>query len=326
MRSHQDLAAAKNKKEFGFSLVGILVGVSLLGILTLGMTQFFSSMLKNQNYTKFRTEIENFGEELRAQLGSESVCTATFSGILLNPAIPINKSTVKNGAGATLYSTNVDMGDHSFKIASMDLKSLGTTPWYSEDDASSGTGRMILTIAYRATTAQAGASDAYRTYTLATRRDATGKLVSCSALAKMTDGIWRYNTSTTSSIYYSGGNVGIGTTTPRVSLQVEGAVIGKESIPVVAAVVDFSSGNILHSSQSCTHFELHNLSDGGSYMFVVKGGAVATCSFTAYSDNGTIPLAVHLSPDHGPTTLNKHTIYNIAVSGNDVYIAWAPGF
>jgi hypothetical protein len=37
-------------------------------------------------------------------------------------------------------------------------------------------------------------------------------------------------------------------------------------------------------------------------------------------------LTVHLPPDHGETTAQKHTIYNIAVSGGDVYLAWTPGY
>ena len=212
----------KNPK--GFSLVGILVGVSLLGLLTLGMMQVFSNMLKNQNFGKFRTEVENFGEEFRVQLGSEAICTATFTGTLLNPAVAVTKPLIKDASGNTVYSTNTDMGDHSFKIASMDLKSSPTAPWYVEDDPVAGTGRMTLTVNYQALMSQSGAKDAFRTYVLSTRRDATGKLVSCSALAKMSDGIWRYNTSTVSSIYYNGGNVGIGTTTPTSTFQNVGSL------------------------------------------------------------------------------------------------------
>ena len=61
-------------------------------------------------------------------------------------------------------------------------------------------------------------------------------------------------------------------------------------------------------------------------MFVVKGGTVATCTFTGFSDSGTTALAVHMPPDNGDTTLNKHTIYNMSVIGTDVYVAWTPGY
>ena len=226
--------------QSGFSLAGILVGVALLGVLTVGTMEVFSNMLKNQNFSKFRTEVENFGEEFRVQLGSEAICTATFSGILLNPAVPVNKTIIKDANGGTLYSTNTDMGDHSFKIASMDLKSSPTSPWYIEDDPTAGTGRMTLTLDFQATTAQSGPKDVFRTFILSTRRDTNGKLLSCSALAKMSDGIWRYNTSTTSSIYYTGGNVGIGTITPTSTLQNLGS-LGLNITTVTSAAYTITS-------------------------------------------------------------------------------------
>ncbi len=123
-----------------------------------------------------------------------------------------------------------------------------------------------------------------------------------------------------------GGNVGIGTTSPRSILDVSGAITGKASTLNGTATVDFSVGNIQHTTSSCGAFNFWNLKDGGTYMFVVKGTTSATCSFTAYSDGGTTGLTVHLPPGHGATTTGGHTLYNIAVSGGDVYIAWTPGY
>jgi hypothetical protein len=123
------------------------------------------------------------------------------------------------------------------------------------------------------------------------------------------------------------GNVGIGTSSPRAALDVTGAIVGTASSTNATSTIDFSSGNIQHTTASCGSFSLRSLKDGGTYMFIVKGTSVATCSFTAYSDAGTAtPLTVHLPPNHGATTSGKHTIYNLAVSGGDVYLAWTPGY
>ena len=124
------------------------------------------------------------------------------------------------------------------------------------------------------------------------------------------------------------GNVGIGTTAPRGGLDVQnGSIVGKASTSNGALAIDFANGNIQHTTANCGAVTLNNLKDGGTYMFIVKGTGVATCSFTAYSGSGTTgPLTVHLPPDHGATTSGKHTIYNIAVSGGDVYFAWTPGY
>ncbi len=125
----------------------------------------------------------------------------------------------------------------------------------------------------------------------------------------------------------SGGSVGIGTTTPRSALDVSaGTITGKTSVANTTGPVDFSLGNIQHTTNSCAAYALHNLKDGGTYTFIVKGTAVATCSFTAFSDAGVTGLTVHLPPGHGVTTTLKHTLYSVLVSGSDVYLSWVPGY
>ena len=232
------------RNDLGFSLVGILVGVSLLGILTLGMTQVFSNMLKNQNYNKFRSQVENFGEELRAQLGSKEICTATLGHIPLSSTANLNIPAIKNQAGDLIYKTGVDLGDHSFVIVSMDLKG-GSSPWYIDDNPTAGIGRIILTVNYRATAEQSGPKDYFRTYTLATHRDPAFNLIDCAAQAKMTDGIWRYNQATSGDIYYSGGNVGLGTLTPTSTLQVLGSLSINLTIKSTSAVLADSENVIM---------------------------------------------------------------------------------
>jgi hypothetical protein len=122
------------------------------------------------------------------------------------------------------------------------------------------------------------------------------------------------------------GNVGIGTDSPRTKLEVNGAISGSPALINPTSTIDFSKSNIQYTSASCQAFALQNLSDGASYMFVIKGTSSATCSFTGFSDAGSTPLTVHLPPGHEATTLGKHTIYNFVVVGSDVYTSWTPGY
>ena len=62
-------------------------------------------------------------------------------------------------------------------------------------------------------------------------------------------------------------------------------------------------------------------------MFVVQGAAATICAFTGFSDAGVAPpLTLHLPPGHGAATVSTHTIYNLAVVGGHVYVAWTPGY
>jgi len=124
----------------------------------------------------------------------------------------------------------------------------------------------------------------------------------------------------------SAGNVGVGTGAPRGKLDVTGAILGAASTVNATTTINFSAGNIQHTNSNCQAFALNNLKDGASYLFIVKGTTVATCSFTAFSDAGTTALTVHLPPGHTATTAGKHTLYSMAVSGGDVYFSWVPGY
>ena len=122
------------------------------------------------------------------------------------------------------------------------------------------------------------------------------------------------------------GNVGIGTTSPRVAMDVSGTIISNPGILNGTATIDYLTGNIQYTSLACGAFILHNLKDGGSYTFVVKGTALGTCSFSSFSDAGATALTTHLPPDHGFTTNLKHTMYSFMVVGNDVYVSWVAGY
>ncbi len=122
------------------------------------------------------------------------------------------------------------------------------------------------------------------------------------------------------------GNVGIGTTAPRGVLDVNGTLIEKAEVVNAGTTIDFGTGNIQYTTNSCGGFQLNNLKDGGSYTFIVKGTTPAICTFTGFSDAGSTPITVHMPPDNGTTTNAKHTIYNVIVGGTDAYVAWTPGY
>jgi hypothetical protein len=122
------------------------------------------------------------------------------------------------------------------------------------------------------------------------------------------------------------GNVGIGSTAPRATLDVNGSIAtAAPAASVGAGPVNFTTGNIQYTANSCGTFSLQHMKSGSSYIFIVQGATSATCVFNAFSDGGTTALTVKMPIDHGATTASKHTMYNFIVAGTNVYVSWSTG-
>lgn len=132
-------------------------------------------------------------------------------------------------------------------------------------------------------------------------------------------------------------NVGIGTISPMSTLnvvgtstfqgqvKVQGPIGNDMSHSVSGSIVDFSQGNMMYTTNSCGVFNLNNMKDGATYTFAVQGTSSATCSFAAYSDNGSTAITLRLPADFGPTAAGKHTLFTFMVMGGYAYVGWNPG-
>lgn len=76
---------------------------------------------------------------------------------------------------------------------------------------------------------------------------------------------------------YINGDLGIGSnSTPRGRLDVVGgSIVGSPSISNSTPTINFATGNIQSTPNSCTGtpFTLTNMKDGGTYVFIIKGTA-----------------------------------------------------
>ncbi|MHA8066659.1 beta strand repeat-containing protein [Aquirufa sp. ROCK2-A2] len=118
----------------------------------------------------------------------------------------------------------------------------------------------------------------------------------------------------------AGGNVGIGTTAPGSTLEVNGASTNTTAFNAAAATtIDFSKSNLAYTTASAGAFTITNMKDGGTYTLAVQGATSGTASFTA--SGFTIK-----SINNGATTAGKHTLYTFLVMGTNVYYYMATGF
>jgi hypothetical protein len=122
----------------------------------------------------------------------------------------------------------------------------------------------------------------------------------------------------------SGGNVGIGTTTPTSKLEVQGQVrtvasTGGAKINTSAAV-DWNNGNAQSMSVDCASTAFTNMLDGGTYILAVTETGTSTCVF---AQSG---LTFYFNPGNAARTSGQRTVYTFQRIGTDVYVSWIAGF
>ena len=198
----------------GFGLLEVIVASGIMAILIAAAASFFSGSLKTHAFTKMQSQVDAFHEETRALLSSHVACTNTFIGTPLSPGTTHSVTQLKDEKNVVTFKLGMPYGDRSFDITALEFSD------YSDKTYPSGEG--VLTMRFASANKEInGPAALSRTIRLETRKDSSGKLVDCIAMAKMSDGIWRMSPGNTSDIFYKGGNVGIGNSNPTWSLQVD---------------------------------------------------------------------------------------------------------
>ncbi len=119
-------------------------------------------------------------------------------------------------------------------------------------------------------------------------------------------------------IFNNGANIGIGTSTPTVKLQVNGAAANTLAFNAGnSTTIDFSQSNLAYSSAVGTAFTLNNIKNGGAYSLIMTGttntgSAVFSSTGFTFKYMGTTAM-----------TAGKNHIYSFIVAGTIVYVSMA---
>jgi type II secretory pathway pseudopilin PulG len=293
-------AVSNLKSQKGFSLISVIVAIGLMGLLSLLFSQMFQGMLTGQNTGRVLSALTTFHEELQADLSNKTACLNTFNGKTIVASTSINITHIKDAANANVYSVGTSYGGGMFKITSMLL-----TP---DADYTGTSGEGTLTITYQAVPQITGVATRVRTVRMSIERELPRNTVTeCIAKAKMTDGIWRRQSSTVDNVYFNDGSVGIGTTAPETLLQVDGTITlgtqatrtssgGRGQLTLKSTYVktsagsttiDWNNGNIQEiSSFVCNNSHtvtMDNMEDGAAYSLLLSGDEAHSgkCLFSA---------------------------------------------
>lgn len=263
------------KSHRGFSLVEVLVATGIMGIMGLAFAGFITDMFKQYRSLDSKSQLVDVVNEIRTELSSEAACLASFGG--QNPTTGFNVTQLKdrNGTNTATQAPKTYGGIYRnlFSLTQMRVQDF--------DDSVSGVGDRIgsssLLLTFAVSNGSTTTTTLVRPIRLHTEVNAAGAIIRCLALAGMTDGLWQRMSTSSQHIFYSGGNVGIGTTTPGSLLNV-----GPGAQGINMGMNPAGGGDQLTIANST----------GNGYLYAYSSGS-ASSSIGSWSAGGALPLGLN---------------------------------
>lgn len=202
--------------EKGFSIVQVMIAAGLLGAIALIATQLTTNMNKGLKNAESQADVQSLLQAMQRLLADPENCSATFLG--KDPKDAQNVVNALKSGTADDYKTialdpTVKYGQGQLRINSytltdasdaVDVDTLKTTDLIiSFDKGKSGLTQKVS-----------------KRIPLKVELDPNGKILSCIATTNASDSIWKY-ASNNLDIFFNGGHVGIGTTTPQAPIDIK---------------------------------------------------------------------------------------------------------
>ena len=218
----QKLDIFKNKKAFG--LVEILIATGLMAVVALGLATMLSNAGKAQKGIQAKDMQREVMAEISTHLSNKSACLKSFGGS--NPNTPFTRSSIKDALNNNKYVVGTNHGSNLVQYKEFRIED------WSPDAGYTTQGRANLTVKLTKLGDVIGVKDIQQSTGLRIKLDASNNISECYSIGSSSDGFWKASPSNISDIYFSGGNVGIGTTSPVAKLDVTGnlALNGKDTI------------------------------------------------------------------------------------------------
>lgn len=289
--------------EKGFGLIQVIVASAIALVIAMGLASVFRDSFRTQAFIKMQGQSDNFHEEVRALLSSREACGQSMAGATLAPGAKTEIAALKDHEGATKYAKTTPLGDNSLEIVDLVFSDY--------QDRTFPAGEALLTLHLRNIKDAAGPQQITRTIRLETRKNSAGALVDCIALAKMSDGIWRLIPNQDWDIFFTGGHVGIGTTSPRAQLEVSGSGTG-------TVLPDYPAIRVINTNTGPSSFSaLQTLALNGAIAGRLGAGSAAGGGSDAVVFMASItphPLVFLTAPPSGGEVLHEHM--RITTQGN----------
>lgn len=215
----------------GLGLVEVLVSVALIGITGLALTDMMMIMIKSQRSVKATDAMRELAMEIRSTLSDNLSCVNTFNGQNLTLG-SVTVTTVRDGGNNIKYSSGVNYIGGLLKIKNLVLNSF-------VPDLNPNVGKAKLLIFADKTGEQIGSTTTYQILSVQLELDAAKNIIKCKTIGGGGESFWLSSTVSPNDIYYTLGNVGIGSNNPVHRLDVAGSI--RASTIVTGGSAEFNS-------------------------------------------------------------------------------------
>lgn len=205
----------KNNK--GFGLIEVLIAAGLIAVVALGVATMLSNANKAQKGIQAKDMQREVMSEISSHLSDKTACLNSFGGS--NPASTFTKTVIKDALNNAKYTVGSNHGSNLLQYKEFKIEDWLADAGYTTQ------GRANLTVKLTKLGDILGVKDIQQSIGLRVKLDASNNISECySSGAGGADGLWKSSAFNISDIYYGGGNVGIGTTSPGAKLEVAGEV------------------------------------------------------------------------------------------------------